>query len=153
MASALAVLGLVILVVLATLQVRRRIQGFFRERRFARARRLEDKAQRVLRRSGFVIAGRKVRRRVWLEVDGEREAFVVEADYLVRGLAEELLVAEVKTGTLAPRATYMPTRRQLLEYDLAFAEAEGLLLVDMEQERVAEVRFPTPDEIVRSLSL
>ena len=153
MALALVVLVLTLLVILTTLRVRRFVLHFFRERRFARARRLERKALRVLQRGGFVIAGRKVRRRVWLEVDGEREAFVVEADYLVRGLAEELLVAEVKTGRLAPRATYMPTRRQLLEYDLAFAEAEGLLLVDMEQERVAEVRFPTPDEIVRSLSL
>lgn len=144
-------LVLVALIALATLRLRRALLAVLRERRFARARRLERDARRVLSRNGYQVDGHKVRRRVWLEVDGREEGFVVEADYLVRGLRDELLVAEVKSGRRAPDATYTPTRRQLLEYDLAFAEAEGLLLVDMERERVETIRFPSPDEIAERL--
>lgn len=143
--------SLVLLVALATLHLRRALLAARRERRFARARRLERDARRVLSRNGYQVDAHKVRRRVWLEVDGREEGFLVEADYLVRGLRDELLVAEVKSGRLAPDATYTPTRRQLLEYDLAFAEAEGLLLVDMEREKVESVRFPSPDEIAERL--
>jgi len=146
------VLLLVVSVAVATLRLRRALLAALRERRFARARRLEREARRVLSRSGYQVDRRRVRRRVWLEVDGREEGFVVEADYLVRGLRDELLVAEVKTGARAPDPTYTPTRRQLLEYDLAFAEAEGLLLVDMEREKVETIRFPSPEEIAERSS-
>ena len=134
-----------------TLRLRSALHHWRRQARFARARALEVAAEGVLNRKGYTVAGRHVRRRVWLEVDGRREEFVVEADYLVHDLRDALHVAEVKTGACAPSATYTPTRRQLLEYDLAFAEAQGLLLVNMERETVQEVRFPTPGEIRGSL--
>jgi hypothetical protein len=47
----------------------------------------------------------------------------------------------VKTGRQAPRLGHADTRRQMLEYQLAF-EVPGVLLVDAESGRVREVRFP-----------
>jgi hypothetical protein len=51
------------------------------------------------------------------------------------------MVAEVKTGTQAPRFEHADTRRQLLEYQLAF-EVDSVLLVDVEAGEVREVSFP-----------
>jgi hypothetical protein len=49
-------------------------------------------------------------------------------------------VAEVKTGAQAPSLATAATRRQLLEYRQVFA-VDGVLLVDVEAGRVAEVLF------------
>jgi hypothetical protein len=52
-------------------------------------------------------------------------------------------VAEVKTGAFAPRLETAATRRQLLEYRIAF-DVDGVLLVDADAERVRLVEFPLP---------
>ena len=46
-------------------------------------------------------------------------------------------MAEVKTGTYAPRLETAATRRQLLEYGVAF-DVDGVLLVDAD---VGEIRL------------
>jgi hypothetical protein len=56
--------------------------------------------------------------------------------------SNEAAVAEVKTGKVAPRLDHAPTRRQLLEYSVAF-EADGVLLVDADEGRVTVVDLPT----------
>jgi hypothetical protein len=53
-------------------------------------------------------------------------------------------VAEVKSGKLAPRIETAATRRQLLEYRVAF-DVDGVLLVDEEAGRVSEIVFFDPD--------
>jgi len=69
-----------------------------------------------------------------------RLAMELRADYLVeRG--GELLVAEVKTGEEAPSLETAATRRQLLEYHVAFA-VDGVLLVSPEQGTIQRVAFP-----------
>ena len=50
-------------------------------------------------------------------------------------------IAEVKTGERAPDPSFPPTRRQLLEYRLAF-DPYGVLLVDVEAGEIFEVDFP-----------
>src|SRR5690349_15073624 len=60
------------------------------------------------------------------------------------GLGEgkgELLVAEVKTGDEAPSVTTAATRRQLLEYHVAFG-ADGVLLVCPERKAIHRIVFP-----------
>ena len=52
-----------------------------------------------------------------------------------------LYVADVKSGALATDPTLPATRRQLLEYLLAY-EVDGALLVDMEARQIREVVFP-----------
>jgi hypothetical protein len=52
-----------------------------------------------------------------------------------------LLVAEVKTGEAAPSLATAATRRQLLEYHVAFA-ADGVLLVCPERGAIHRIEFP-----------
>lgn len=77
-------------------------------------------------------------------VDGRHRPVELRADYLVRR-GSERFVAEVKTGRVAPCLATAATRRQLLEYRLAYA-ADGVLLVDMAQRRIHEVVFPSLDD-------
>ena len=66
----------------------------------------------------------------------------MRADYLVEQDGERL-VAEVKTGAEAPELSTAATRRQLLEYRVAFA-VEGVLLVCPERGTIQRVEFPFP---------
>jgi hypothetical protein len=72
-------------------------------------------------------------------VDGEDFAQPLEADYLCEREGRTL-PAEVKTGQAADLAT-RATRRQLLEYAVAYRSG-ATLLVDADAGTVAEVRFP-----------
>lgn len=102
----------------------------------------EARAEVLLRELGYTIVGRQVAVSYGVQIDGEPITVGLRADYLVaRG--QRRYVAEVKTGRLAPRIDTPATRRQLLEYRLAF-EVDGVLLVDAESRRVRSVVFPLP---------
>lgn len=75
-------------------------------------------------------------------VDGEPCVLELRADYLVEGDGE-LLVAEVKTGDEAPLISTAATRRQLLEYSVAFA-VDGVLLVCPERDAIHRIEFAPP---------
>ena len=83
-----------------------------------------------------------------LWVDGEPVDVRSRADGVVErdGLR---FVAEVKTGQMAPNPRNPATRRQLLEYLHVF-DVDGVLLVDMVQERILEVRFTESAESAES---
>lgn len=100
----------------------------------------ETDAERLLGAAGFQILERQAAARWTLWVDGEPVEVGCRADLLVERDGD-LFVAEVKTGELAPDPARPATRRQLLEYHLAF-EVDGLLLVDMSARRIREVRLP-----------
>jgi hypothetical protein len=104
----------------------------------------EVEAEPLLRRLGYHIEARQATSEWTVFVDGEERAICVRADYLVRR-GRRLLAADVKTGRLAPRIESAATRRQLLEYRLAFA-VDGVLLVDMEEGMAQEVEFPLPEQ-------
>ena len=112
------------------------------QRRFGRARRLERRARWLLARRGYRVQAGQVERELALWVDGEAHRYGVRADYLVVDRRGRPFVAEVKSGGLASDPLHTPTRRQLLEYQLAYHETEGVLLVDMERRRIRRVRFP-----------
>jgi len=119
----------------------RRWCGSLRARRRARrAAAGEDAAARLLERAGFRVIARQVRQRWVPLVDGEPVELEVIADYVVES-ADERLVAEVKTGEEAPELGNAATRRQLLEYHVAFA-ADGVLLVCPERGAIHRVEFP-----------
>lgn len=108
--------------------------------RTRRARRGERDAEALLRRLGYRLLERQPQARWDIEVDGRARTVELRADLVVARRGRRL-IAEVKTGRLAPRLDHPATRRQLLEYRLAFG-VDGVLLVDMEHGRVHEVRFP-----------
>jgi hypothetical protein len=107
--------------------------------RFRRGIRAESRAVELARRKGYRIVGTQVPGTVTVIVDGRPRVLDVRADMLLeRGFRR--FIAEVKTGRIAPDPTSSATRRQLLEYAHAF-DADGLLLFDMEKERIHEIRF------------
>jgi Holliday junction resolvase len=105
-----------------------------------RGQRGERDALRLLRRAGYTLVARQQRGHYAVQIDDTVAEVQLQADFVVaRG--GRRLVAEVKTGLHAPRFEHAETRRQLLEYQLAF-EVDAVLLVDVEAGAVKEVRFP-----------
>ena len=117
--------------------------GRHNRRRQRTAQRGELRAERLLSDAGYRIEDRQVTARWSMWIDGEPHEVTCRADLLVRRRRRRY-VAEVKTGDRAPDPTLPATRRQLLEYRLAF-DVHGLLLVDVPAGRVIEVDFPYPD--------
>ena len=123
------------------LQLRRLARRGHR-RAVARARRAgagEQHAEQILEEAGYQVLERQVRCIWWMEVNGEEEEFEIRADLLVERNGERF-IAEVKTGEKATDPSFPPTRRQLLEYRLAF-DPHRVLLVDAEAEEIMEVSF------------
>lgn len=112
---------------LATVRARRAVAG-------------EKRAATLLEAAGYEVLDAQVPARYPLVVDGVARNFDVRADYVVSKDGRRW-VAEVKTGELAPKLELATTRRQLLEYGVAF-EADGVLLVDAESETIAVVELP-----------
>jgi len=119
----------------------RRVAASWRARHRAhRALRGERRAEGLLEGLGYHILERQPATTWAVEVDGQPEEVHLRADLLVeRGGTR--LVAEVKTGARAPRLQSSATRRQLLEYRVAY-DVDGVLLVDAEAGAVREVTFP-----------
>lgn len=93
----------------------------------------------LLAAAGFAIVDRQARHVLPVDVDGERYAAGLRCDYLAERDGERW-VAEVKTGQDAPSLANPATRRQLLEYQVAYG-AVGVALVDATAGVVHEVRF------------
>ena len=110
------------------------------KRRAARAGAGEDVAADLLEEAGYRVVERQARVLWGPLLDGEPQLLELRADYLVEG-GGQLLVAEVKTGEQAPSLETAATRRQLLEYHVAFA-VDGVLLVSPEQGTIQRVAFP-----------
>ena len=129
------------LLALILTRLARQWRGSWRaQRRASRSLAGEDNAARLLRRAGFRIVAAQARTSWTPLIDGEPYETELRADFLVEADGE-LLVAEVKTGAEAPRLATAATRRQLLEYHVAFA-ADGVLLVCPERGSIHRIEFP-----------
>jgi hypothetical protein len=130
-----------ILMALWIARVLRNWRGSWRaKRRAARAGAGEDLAADLLAEAGYTVVERQARVLWGPLLDGEPQLLELRADYLVESDGQ-LLVAEVKTGELAPSLETAATRRQLLEYHVAFA-VDGVLLVSPEKRSIQRVMFP-----------
>ncbi len=99
----------------------------------------EQLAEPLLRAAGYEVLERQARGGWTVYADGEPTAIGLRADLLVAKDGRRY-VAEVKTGKLAPRLDHAATRRQLLEYRIAFG-VDGVLLVDADAGRVRSVEL------------
>lgn len=99
----------------------------------------ENQAAKLMKSRGYTIIQSQPPARMVMRVDGQPVDITIRADYLVSRLGKTY-VAEVKTGDRAPRPTQGDTRRQLLEYSLAY-RADGVLLVDMSAREIHEIEF------------
>lgn len=136
----LLVLSGALLLHLTLRAVERRWAAWRRRRLLRRAGRGERKARKMLLRLGYVIEAEQPAQD-WPVVAGQRcEQITLRADYLVRR-GKRRYVAEVKTGDLVASIRHAPTRRQLLEYQLAY-RTHGVLLVDVLANEIISVCFP-----------
>jgi hypothetical protein len=142
---ALAVLLLVMALASRSWYLRWRLR-----RRWSHARKVERQAAWLLEDSGYTVLGQQVETSYTVLVDGTPSEVPLRADYLVSRAGRQF-VAEVKSGQVAPRLDSAATRRQLLEYMVAF-QADGMLLVDGEQRQVHEVTFPMSQPQARKVS-
>jgi hypothetical protein len=112
----------------------------------ARARRAtagEALAETLVRNAGYQVLGRQVEGGWTVHANGEPLDVDLRADLLVSRKGRRY-VAEVKTGRIAPKLDCAATRRQLLEYRVAFG-VDGVLLVDAEAKKVMVVELGSLD--------
>ena len=133
--AALLLVGLWLGVRFAAWRVRRRIA---RHRRLGR--RGERRAVALLEDAGYRIEDTQASSHLEVEIDGERRECLVRADFIVSRKGKRY-VAETKGGETSASISTASTRRQLLEYTLAF-ETDGVLLVDAARGAVHTVAFP-----------
>jgi hypothetical protein len=133
----------VLLLVALARRGRRRQRSRHARRRAARYLAGETAAERLLEDAGWTIIDRQVRH-VWEPwLDGEPFATELRCDLVVEQ-HDRRCIAEVKTGDAAPSLGNAATRRQLLEYQVAY-DVDGVLLVDVEADRIHAVDFPLPE--------
>jgi hypothetical protein len=117
-----------------------RLRASWRSRsRMSRAVRGEHRAVRLLEQAGWKVIDSQVGHTWSVGVGSDTIDVDLRADHLVRR-AGRCCVAEVKTGQETPSVSTAATRRQLLEYHVAF-DVDGVLLVDIERETVRRVHF------------
>ncbi|HKA86506.1 MAG TPA: PD-(D/E)XK nuclease family protein [Haliangiales bacterium] len=141
----LAVLGAALALVWILARVRRALAGLRARRRGRRAAQGELEAERLLAAAGFRVRERQVPLVFPIRCDGRELPIELRADILAERGGRRYVV-EVKTGEAAPRLDTAGTRRQLLEYLVAY-RADGVLLVDADRGAVHEVEFPVGDTI------
>lgn len=118
----------------------RRLGRLRRSRLAKRALDAERAACKLLRSNGYDVLDTGARQ-LWPVLQGGRRVDVtLRADILVRRGGRRF-VAEVKSTAMVADLKHGPTRRQLLEYAVAY-RCDGVLLVDMHGGHVEEVRFP-----------
>jgi hypothetical protein len=119
--------------------LRRAWRRWVARRRTRRAFRGEREAETVLARAGYRVDERQPALDWPVALDGVPHPIQLRADLIVSRDGRRF-VAEVKTGARAPRIETAATRRQLLEYAVAY-DVDAVLLVDMEAETITEVTF------------
>ncbi|NRA31962.1 MAG: hypothetical protein HRU17_01355 [Polyangiaceae bacterium] len=135
MAIVIAALGAALFSRLSILMLRHRIQL-----RGLRAQRGEIEAVKMLKNEGYRILATQPEQAWPVVCDGESQSVRLRVDLIV-SRDNKRYAADVKTGAIAPRLQTAATRRQLLEYSLAY-DVDGVLLVDMEKREVREIEFP-----------
>ena len=133
-----AVVAALIALMLARALGRRR-RSATAKRRGRRAVDGETRAAPLLARAGYAIVARQARITWTPLLDDEPHPIELRADYLVERGGRRF-VAEVKTGDVAPSLDTAATRRQLLEYLVAFG-VDGVLLVCVERGAIHRVDF------------
>lgn len=106
------------------------------------SKRAEKKAERWLKRNGFQIIGRQQSRPLIIKTGKTSHRYLIRTDFLVKKGGRHYVV-EVKSGRKNSKITNRETRRQLLEYFLAY-QTYGIILFDMDSKRFTEVKFSLP---------
>ena len=98
----------------------------------------EREAQQVLESMGFKVLDKQVETEIGWWSDQDWYETTITADYLVKRNGHTAIV-EVKTGKES-KATHRHTRRQLLEYRIAFS-VDHIYLFDGERQQLSQIDF------------
>lgn len=109
------------------------------KKRIYKAKKSELKAMELLKKNGFEIVDIQKESYYTILIDDKPYKAAVKADMIVKK-GNKTFVAEVKSGEFSPSPRFIDTRRQLLEYYLVYRPG-GLLLVDMEREKIRKVEY------------
>jgi hypothetical protein len=118
-------------------QRRRRLRGQVLD-----AQASERAAVRLVEKSGYRVESTQVSRQWTLWANGEPLHVRLRADMILRK-GKQRFVADVKLGQQASQLRTIATRRQLLEYRMAY-DVDGVLLIDMAREAIVRVEFALP---------
>lgn len=133
-------LPFLVLIIAAVIWAQRWVDRHRRRRIARRAQGAERAALELLRSHGYVVVDTQVRRAWPVQHGAQHFDINLRADAMVeRG--NRRFIAEIKSTAFVADLRHGPTRRQLLEYAVAYG-ASGLLLVDMHAARIDEISFP-----------
>lgn len=102
----------------------------------------EKKAENWLKRNGFRIIDKQQSRPLIIKSGKTKHRYLIRTDFLVKKGGHKYVV-EVKSGHKNSKITNRETRRQLLEYFLAY-QAYGIILFNMDNNSFSEVKFLLP---------
>ncbi|MGB6370291.1 MAG: hypothetical protein WBF68_04585 [Atribacterota bacterium] len=108
-------------------------------KRFSKSRQAEKEAEKILRKNGYAIIDVQKSKPLLITIGGKIHRYLVRIDYLARKRGK-VYVVEVKSGEKIPYITNRETRRQMLEYYLAY-QPSGILLLNMKNKSISEVKF------------
>jgi len=109
------------------------------QKRFNKGRKAEKAAEKILTKNGYTIIETQKSKSLLVTIGDKLHHYIVRIDYLVKKRGK-IYVVEVKSGDKIPYITNRETRRQMLEYYLAF-QPRGILLLNMKNKSISEVRF------------
>lgn len=110
--------------------------------RVVSSKRAEQKAEKWLKRNGFKIIERQQSKPLVIKAGAKHHRYQIRIDFLVKKSGRTYVV-EVKSGSQNRYITNRETRRQLLEYFLAY-QPDGIILFDMENKKFSEIKFILP---------
>ena len=108
-------------------------------KRFSKSRQAEKEAEKILRKNGYTIIDVQKSKPLLITIGDKIHRYLVRIDYLARKRGR-VYVVEVKSGEKIPYITNRETRRQMLEYYLAY-QPSGILLLNMKNKSISEVKF------------
>ena len=108
-------------------------------KRFSKSRQAEKEAEKILKKNGYAIIDAQKSKPLLITIGDKIHRYLVRIDYLVRKRGK-VYVVEVKSGEKIPYITNRETRRQMLEYYLAY-QPSGIILLNMKNKSISEVKF------------
>ena len=108
-------------------------------KRFSKSRQAEKEAEKILKKNGYAIIDAQKSKPLLITIGDKVHRYLVRIDYLARKRGR-VYVVEVKSGEKIPYITNRETRRQMLEYYLAY-QPSGILLLNMKNKSISEVKF------------
>ena len=115
------------------------LRGKELKKRFSKSRQAEKEAEKILRKNGYAVIDAQKSKPLLLTIGDKIHRYLVRIDYLARKKGK-IYVVEVKSGEKIPYITNRETRRQMLEYYLAY-QPSGILLLNMKNKSISEVKF------------